>query len=323
MKNALIIGINRYNTLESLNGCVNDANEMDRLLHLNQNEKINFRNETITISEKADKLSSQTLNEKCEQLFSSNAQIVLFYFSGHGVPTSDGAMLCTPEYSSVNKTGIEFKYLLKLANESQATNRIIILDCCFAGAAGVLPYRTDEIAIKKGVTILAATRHNQTALDIQGQGLFTSLLIDALEGEAADLRGDISPASIYAHADRSLGWQNQRPLYYANNDQFISLRKVKTSTSAQDIRSISRLFKESNELQLNPSYEPTPPQINPEFPPKKKLTKDFARLQRLNRAGLVEPVGANHMYYAAMKFKSCQLTKKGIHIKRLLIAKLM
>jgi len=36
-------------------------------------------------------------------------------------------------------------------------------------------------------------------------GVFTGLLVDALSGGAANLVGDVTPGSVYAHIDQSLG----------------------------------------------------------------------------------------------------------------------
>lgn len=56
---------------------------------------------------------------------------------------------------------------------------------------------------------------------------------------------------------------------------------------------------------LDKSYEPEEPSHDPEH------TKIFALLQKLRAARLVEPVGAEHMYFAAIENKSCQLTALG------------
>lgn len=43
----------------------------------------------------------------------------------------------------------------------------------------------------------------------------------------------------------------------------------------------------------------------------------FAKLQALNRVHLVIPVGAEHMYDAAMQSKTCRLTASGRYYWRL------
>jgi hypothetical protein len=59
------------------------------------------------------------------------------------------------------------------------------------------------------------------------------------------------------------------------------------------------------ELPLAPSYEPTA------LPRDAEHEATFAILQKCRAAKLVEPVGEEHMYYAAMNSKSCRLTPLG------------
>ena len=202
-------------------------------------------------------------------------------------------------------------------------NKIIILDCCFAGGFAGLAFRNEEVNLKNGITVLASSRANESSLDNNGHGLFTRLLIDSLNGEASDILGNITPASIYSHIDKSLAFLDQRPLYFANNSRFISLRKIKPAVSFQDIQSILKLFKDSDRKKLDPSYEPTPDKLNHEYPPNPDHTKQFAIMQRLNRVNLVVPISRAHMFDEAMNFGGCKLTRSGIYYKKLLIANLM
>ena len=43
----------------------------------------------------------------------------------------------------------------------------------------------------------------------------------------------------------------------------------------------------------------------------------FKELQLFESVGLIEPVGTEHMYFAAMETKSCKLTALGLHYWRL------
>ena len=52
-------------------------------------------------------------------------------------------------------------------------------------------------------------------------------------------------------------------------------------------------------------------------PPNPKNAGKFAVLQRYNRVNLVVPVGAEHMWNAAVESKSCKLTVLGEHYRRL------
>ena len=52
-------------------------------------------------------------------------------------------------------------------------------------------------------------------------------------------------------------------------------------------------------------------------PPIPENMRKFAVLQRYNRLNLGVPVGAPHMWHAAMQSKTCKLTVLGKHYRRL------
>jgi hypothetical protein len=128
----------------------------------------------------------------------------------------------------------------------------------------------------------------------------------ALDGGAADVRGFVTVASIYAYVDEILTPWDQRPLFRASVAGLRHIRRAKQAVPDEMLRQMSTLFP-SDEYQypLDKSYEPTEPSHNPDH------VKVFALLQRLRAARLVEPVGAEHMYFAAICNKSCQLTALG------------
>ena len=173
--------------------------------------------------------------------------------------------------------------------------------------------------LEEGTTILTASTKDQYASEKNGSGVFTSLLVDALSGSAANIVGDITPGSVYAHIDQALGAWEQRPVFKTNVKNFVSLRKVDPPISLDDLQRINEFFPTAkHEFQLDPTYEP-------EFrgrdegmaEPILKNTKVFAILQKYNRLNLLVPVNAPHMWHAAMESKSCKLTPLGEHYKKL------
>jgi hypothetical protein len=68
---------------------------------------------------------------------------------------------------------------------------------------------------------------------------------------------------------------------------------------------------EDYDFALDPSFEPTEA---PEHPEHEKI---FSGLQRFRACRLVEPIGEEHMYYAAMRSTGCRLTPLGAHYWRL------
>lgn len=206
-----------------------------------------------------------------------------------------------------------------MANESQATNKVIILDSCHSGIAGNAPNIKDSALISEGITILTASTADQYATEKNGSGIFTTLLVDALSGSASNILGDVTPGSVYAHIDQSLGAWEQRPIFKTNVRNFVSLRKAAPSIELDDLQMIKDLFPTAGfEYNLDPTYEPESKGRDEGMPePIKENTEIFAILQKYNRLNLLKPVGAQHMWNAAMESKSCKLTALGEHYRKL------
>lgn len=316
MKKALVVGIDNYNGKCDLHGCVNDAQAIHKLLQKNEDGSRNFDVKTAT-----DVASKGELTDLIKDLFKGDDEIALLYFSGHGHVLDGTGYLVTPDCDRYTP-GVSMIDILKIVNESKAKNKVIILDCCFAGAMGDFALLPQGSLLKSGTTILAAAKNDEYAVESGGQGVFTSLLIDALEGGAADMVGHVTPGSIYAHIDVSLGSWEQRPIFKTNIKTFITLRKATPPIDTCTLREITTLFKGSqSEIQLDPSFEDT---NTPEV--KHDIVKPYANdvnikkmktLQKLERVGLVKPIGSPFMYFAAMESRSCRLTKLGQHYKNL------
>ena len=152
--------------------------------------------------------------------------------------------------------------------------------------------------------------------------MFTDLLLQGLKGGAADISGNITPASLYSFVDQSLGAWQQRPVFKTNISQFLPIRTINAKVPKATLRKISLyLSNPTDEYKLNPSYEfandpeykiePKEPYANPQN------VASFKELQMFESVGLVEPVEAEHMYFAAMESKSCKLTALGLHYWKL------
>ena len=177
--------------------------------------------------------------------------------------------------------------------------------------------------ISDGVTILTASTAEQYATEENGVGVFTSLLVDALGGAAANLVGDVTPGGVYAHVDQSLGPWAQRPVFKTNVKRFVSLRKVQRPLELAELRRISEFFPTPGfQFQLDPTYEPERHESwakNPQGIPAPDPDHNaiFAVLQKYNRVGLAVPEDAPHMFHAAMESKTVRLTALGEHYRRL------
>lgn len=326
MRKALIIGLDNYTKIPPLTGCVNDAHEVKSVLEHHGDGKINFATPRLVVSREGSAVTKSELKGLIAELFSGEADIALLYFAGHGFSGETGGYLCA-EDTSEGDDGLSITEIMILANKSKARNKVIILDSCFSGEIANNPNFSAMAEIKEGTTILTAATADQYAMENEHEGsssgLFTSLLVDALKGSATNLLGEITPGSVYAHIDQSLGPWSQRPVFKTNVQTFISLRNVTPLVELDDLRKLTVFFKRiDHQLPLDPSFEPdrNQEQINDSTiaKPNPENVYIFELLQKFVKVNLVTPVGEKHMFYAAMNSKSCELTVLGQHYYKLI-----
>lgn len=316
MKKALIVGLNKYPGNE-LHWCDNDAIAIKNLIESNGDGSPNF--DAIQI---IDSCAKDELLRAIDKLFADDAEVALLYFSGHGSET-DGGYLVTTDYTP-SSLGVKMEEVLELANESKCKNKVIILDCCFAAKMGESLLVNNKTVLGDGVTIMAASQTWQASMEDPSvqHSVFTELLIQGLKGGAADIGGNITPASLYSFVDQSLGPWQQRPVFKTNISQFLPIRTINAKVPKALLRKISQYFvNPSDEFKLDPSFEFTndPKVEHTVLEPyaDQNHVGIFKELQLFESVGLIEPVGTEHMYFAAMESKSCKLTALGLHYWRL------
>jgi uncharacterized caspase-like protein len=163
-----------------------------------------------------------------------DSETALFYFAGHGHIEATGGYHLASD-SKTGEEGLPLSEILDFANRSGARNKIVILDSCHSGIAGANPSVPTSAELTEGLTILTASTAEQYATEENSAGVFTTLLIDALNGAACNLVGDVTPGSVYAHIDQSLGSWDQRPVS-KRVKSFISLRKVQPPIGLGDLQ---------------------------------------------------------------------------------------
>ena len=313
MRKGLFIGINDYKHISRLSGCSNDAMAMASVLKTDANGDPNFKNVVLTSAE--DHLSREKLEDQMRELFSGDCNVALLYFAGHGGfdTDNDEGMLLPQDYRNT-KDGIRISDILNwAAKATRIKNKVIILDCCQSGAAGeVRALRSESRVVGEGMTILTACKKEESALEGAQHGVFTGLLLQALHGGAANILGKITPGSLYSFVDNALDAWEQRPVFKTNVSQFISLREVSPLIPKEILRKLPEWFSEAESVfPLDPSYEPTEAAFQPEH------GEVFAQLQKCNRHSLIEPMDAEHMYYAAIHSTGCRLTALGAYYREL------
>lgn len=310
MKRALLVGVDAYDKFDNLQGCVNDVTALHPLLARHEDGTVNFSCETFNTS--AGQVTRDGLLAHLKRLLAPGADVALFYFAGHG--SGDGDVALVTSDGTRDTLGVTMAEVLGLVEKSPVPEISIVLDCCFSGGAGAVPQLGSMGAfLKPGLSILTASRGDQTSAETpDGRGLFSWYLCAALDGGAADVRGNVGLAGIWAYLTESFGPWEQRPTLKANIERAHVLRTCNPSVSDSTLRQLASWFPTpGHEFPLDPSYEDTAGLEN------EANEAVFKQLQRCSYVKLVEPVDEEYMYFAAMNSKACRLTALGRHYRSL------
>jgi hypothetical protein len=310
-KRALIIGIDKYQHVSPLKGCVSDAESMADVLRRHEDDALNFDCRLLVNPGPSAEITRRFLRKSWDDLFANFDGDILFYFSGHGSVTSVGGYVVTAD-GQPNDPGLAMNDLLTLANRSRARSVLLILDCCYSGSLGNPPNLQGvtgeaQSQLREGVTILAASRPAEVAMEVGGRGVFTELVIGALKGGAADVRGRVSAASVYAYVEAALGAWDQRPLYKSHASRLDPIRLCQPSVPDSLLRELPKLFSDSDaRFQLNPTFEETNKAVA-----KPANVEMFKKFKKLQTAGLLKNLSGDDLYWTAERSGSVFLTPLG------------
>ena len=313
-RRALVVGINNYERAP-LRGCVPDAQEVAERLRLHDDGSPNFAVDT-RISDHGDApIERMVLRQRIKEFFANvSGMDLVFYFSGHGRQDDRGAEIVTSELD-----GVPVSELMTLANGSAARTVTIILDCCFSGDVGNTPglqsmqiapdFRKEIAVVSAGVTVLAASKSTEVSMESRGQGDFTRLLLDGLDGAATDHLGNVTALSLYAHASRAFDAWEQTPVFKAHLADAVVLRVGPSWISAEDVRRLPQHFvSDRATITLTLEHEGEGrPLSSPGTPAQQEL--DY--LKRLRNVGLVTTENDEDFYFATLNAHDVFLTPAG------------
>ncbi len=320
-KRGLFVGIDNFKNFSALSGCAEDARSMSEVLarHAPPDSSPNFEVRLVT-DENGESIRRGTLRRRLRELFTSSlGDDLLFYYAGHGEKTSWGTELATSDGRPGEEVGISMNDIVTLANSSRARSVTIILDCCLAGAAGNAPAPDDTFdltTLRENVVVMAAARDDQAATERNGRGDFTRLLLEGLEGAAADIVGRVNPLSLFSYASSGLGgWGGQDPVFKGHLTYLGSLRRGASRIAANELRRLPDYFPQPEAcIQLSPDFDHLRAGI--EYP----LTRgnriyDF--LIALRDARLLEVEDDLDLYWALHRSKRVWLNTVGRYYWRL------
>lgn len=166
--------------------------------------------------------ASGVVSEQMEAFFQERRRndLLLLYFSGHGVKDADGRLYFAARNTRPNRlrsTGVPATFVHELMQQSRARSQVLVLDCCHSGAfvRGMVAKSNAQVNLGerlagRGRVILAASDAIQYAFEsgeMVGVGraassVFTRCLVEGLRNGAADLDGDgyITADELYDYA---------------------------------------------------------------------------------------------------------------------------
>ncbi len=224
-RRAVLIGTGNYDQspeLLSLRAPRKDVEALSRVL--TQRDECRFDEVTSVIDGEVQKVRV-AVNEVFRD--AERDDLVLIYYSGHGKLNPDGQLhLCARDTRTdlLPATSYSLRDLRQLIDSHSAVARVIIvLDCCFSGAAreafmkGDIPsFLRANLGPGKGKYILTSSTEVETSVERKQDeySLFTKWLVDGLESERADLNGDhvitVEELFQYAkqHVEEEVGGQH-------------------------------------------------------------------------------------------------------------------
>jgi hypothetical protein len=320
-RKALVVGINQYEDVPSLKVAVADAEAVALRLRRNGDADETANYSVKLVLGKDQPVTRAGLRGEIRALFADFRGDLLFFFAGHGVLEPTGGYLVTSD-GAPDDWGVAMQEVIDLGLGSDARSITILLDCCHSGDLGNpallggsrnrggLPISV----IRENMTVIAAALPTQVSLEQGDHGLFTAALLDALDGAAADLLGEVTTSSLYAHVERRFSPWQQRPVTKAHITAPTVVRRCAPKLSVTKLRRLTELFPVArHQYPMDPEHDPAVDSggrsTQPQVPEKMEVGALF---KRYRDAGLVRAtVPGEDLYWTAQRRHTAELTLVG------------
>ncbi|MBW4594942.1 MAG: GUN4 domain-containing protein [Brasilonema angustatum HA4187-MV1] len=226
-KVALLIGVSEYEPgLNPLAGAVKDVDAIQRVLQ--HPDMGGFNKADITVLKNPQR---QAMEEAIEALFFNRQKddLVLVYFSGHGIKDDIGRLYLATRQTRKNSKGelirttaVAASLIHDVMENSRSRRQVIILDCCFSGAFaqgmkakddGSLDIKNQLVETKQpeevqGRAVLTSSSAIEYSFEQEGSELsvYTRYLVEGIEKGAADTDNDgvISVDELHSYARKKV-----------------------------------------------------------------------------------------------------------------------
>lgn len=226
-KYAILIGNGYFPNelkLQDLHCPLLDVDGLEKVL---KTEERGDFNEVVVLKDKRRDEVEHSLNKILNKAKKNDLLVV--YYSGHGKQSKSGQLYLTSlntEVEVLNTTAVGLNKVYELINDSACQKIVLILDCCYSGAAGKA-FKGDIDSVLKqvntksrGTYLITASTEIQVAQENpeDNYSLFTKHLIKGLETGDADKDGD--------------GWITIDELYQYVHDKVLDENKNQQPTKA-------------------------------------------------------------------------------------------
>ena len=250
-KLALLIGVSDYKPgLNPLPAALKDVEAMQQVL---QNPQAGGFDKVEILTNP----DSYTMQYEIEMLFSDRAKtdLVLLFFSGHGVKDDKGRLYFTTRITQKNRRGdlirstaVPASFIHEAMNGCKAKRQVLILDCCFSRAFDPSLRVKDDNSVdlknqlgSEGRVVLTSSSSTQysfkqPSLDLS---IYTFYLVEGMVSGAADLDkdGEISVLELHDYAANKVqeSVSTMTPKLITLKDKGFDFIIAKTKASKTDI----------------------------------------------------------------------------------------
>lgn len=238
-RDALVVGINTYQSLPGLKAPAKDAEAMAQQLQRHGEFRVHRLPEVIQADKpcvgQKTQLHLRELETALIQLFkpkgSNVPETALFYFSGHGIQREagicEGYLALSDSQPEKGFYGLSLFWLRRLLQESPVKQRIVILDCCHSGE--LLNFLEADPGARPGTDrlFMAASREYETAFESLDSpySVFTQAILTGLNPNQIE-SGIVTNHSLVNAVNHALKGEIQQPLFESSGSEIILTRRT-------------------------------------------------------------------------------------------------
>jgi len=240
-RDALVVGINQYYTLKSLNTPAADAEAIAQYLETYGNFQVvhrlpliiqNNQYQVDAKTELGELVTAIKLKLALAQLFNPKGttfpETALFFFAGHGLREDIGDIqegyLATSDINpKVNNYGVSLQWLRRLLKKSPIKQQVVWLDCCYSGEL----FNFDEAdpgerGKGRDRCFIAAAREYESAYEetTGNHGILTGALLQGLDPKQSS-DGVVNNLILTDFINQKFQGTPQRPLYANSGSKII------------------------------------------------------------------------------------------------------